>query len=324
MVGAVFIGRDKNIGLLDSAAREGLVENEHFDDLRNAVSAAIMVLESHRVEIYKNRKKTISRISKARIKKAKSERLLEINEVIELIKKLHDESITYLLNGNNNQAHKSIEKSKINITKIDENINDTIEELISENRILNGLATLGITSAVFGHETQSSISLLKQAANNAFENLELKPPNIENSLIELAKVKKYSKQIGNWGKFALARVSKEKRFAKIDKRIHQIISLTIDELRPVLEGANVEIKFEIEDKVMSKVFPLDIEAIVFNLLTNAYQACQQINSSRYIEVKLFRENKNDVKGIAFKDRIMVQELPLILWKEFGNLFLALK
>ncbi|MCB0462358.1 MAG: ATP-binding protein, partial [Flavobacteriaceae bacterium] len=48
LVGAVFIARDSNVELADSAAREGLVESEAFYDLKSLVMGTINMLESYR------------------------------------------------------------------------------------------------------------------------------------------------------------------------------------------------------------------------------------------------------------------------------------
>ena len=52
LVGAVFVSRDDNSLITDSAAREGLVENEAFCDLRALTLAAVSLLENHRYKLY--------------------------------------------------------------------------------------------------------------------------------------------------------------------------------------------------------------------------------------------------------------------------------
>lgn len=289
LVGGVFIGRDQNTGLLDSASREGLVENEDFEYLKIAVLSAIQILEAHRVDVYKKEK--IDGKSKAGKFETKSSKVEEINKNIDQVKKILTESKLVISKENSIAFENTLVNFEKYINVVENKINSTFEEILRENRVLNGLATLGITSAVFGHETQSSISLLKQSANNAHENLEISPPDIDKIIRELEKVKKYSRQIGNWGNFALSRVSMEKRTLPANRKVHELIKDCINEIRPVIENSNIFIDIKIIDKVVTKVYPLDIEAILFNLITNAYQANLQVNSNRLIEVKLFREDR---------------------------------
>ena len=56
ILGAVYINRDENPKLQDSAAREGLIHNEAYYDLRGLVLAGIRLLELHRFNIQNNRR----------------------------------------------------------------------------------------------------------------------------------------------------------------------------------------------------------------------------------------------------------------------------
>lgn len=302
LVGAVFIGRDINQDLTDSAGREGLVENNAFTDLRNVVLGSIQVLESHRVEINKKErnKKSKKGRSEATKKVPKSEKLDDINSELNSASELLSNAILKAEGIENEEVRSHISDSQVIIKDVGREINETIIEMLNERRTMNGLATLGITTAVFGHETESSISLLKQASYNAQEHLSFDPPDIKKSQKELLKVKKYSKQVGNWGSFALSRVAIDKRVNPVPRRIHNIIRDVIEEIIPMVEGSDIKIEKDIVDKVYSKVYPLDLEAILFNLITNAYQACLQVNTERDIKVRLFREDNNEVKGYCIQ------------------------
>lgn len=299
LVGAVFIKRDDNVLVKDSAAREGLVENDEFIDLKNAVLGAIQVLESHRVEINRREK------GKSKEKgKSQSSTTIPKSQKLEMISSELDTANTMLTKvqaavfKEDKEAYNTIKDSQVILKNVGKDINETILEILNENRTLNGLATLGITTAVFGHETESSISLLKQASSNAFEHLTLGTPDYPKSKKELTKVLKYSKQVGSWGEFALARVRKDKRTNPVNRKIETLIKEVIKDIVPMVESSDVNIKFDIVNKVFSTVYPLDIEAILFNLLTNAYQACLQVNTSRDIEVTLIREDRKKIKGYS--------------------------
>ena len=298
LVGAVFIERDTNQGLKDSAAREGLVENDEFEDLKEVVLAAVKVLESHRVAVNreesgkpKNKRKSVadSRLPNA-------EKLQQINEGLSNAGSILDQVAM-----NSNEKQKSeLGKTKDILSIVGKDINETIVEMLNERRTLNGLATLGITTAVFGHETEGAIVNLKQAASNVFDYLSFEEPEIDNSLSELVKVRKFSKQIGSWGDFALSRIVKEKRSNPIDRGIHEIIGIVLEEIRPMIEGTDIKFEEDIVHKVYSRVYPLDIEAILFNLITNAYQASLQIASERNIYVRLWREDRKGIDGYCLQ------------------------
>ena len=296
LVGAVFIGRDENAGLHDSAGREGLVENDEFFDLKDAVLGAIQVLESHRVEVTTKRQNPVNNKSAPEPKLSKTRKLDDINQSFGQVDQLFATVKTAIGKNDSASANATIDQSKKILEDIGHAVNETIVEMLNERRILNGLATLGISTAVFGHETESAISLLKQASQNAFDHIHLSPPFVEKAKKELVKVRKYSRQVGSWGEFALSRVTKEKRTNPVARKIEDIIEDVIRDVSPLVEASDITIGKDIIDEVYSKVFPLDIEAILFNLVTNAYQACTQVNTNRDIFIRLHREDRHNVKG----------------------------
>ena len=84
LVGAIFITRDNNELLKDSAAREGLVENEGFEDMKEFVLASKRLLESHRANIY-------PKIEKARKEKQKIPAHREAEKIKEQLTLVKDE-----------------------------------------------------------------------------------------------------------------------------------------------------------------------------------------------------------------------------------------
>jgi len=52
------------------------------------------------------------------------------------------------------------------------------------------------------------------------------------------------------------------------------------------------------ESVKAKVYPMDIESIVINLLTNAYTACLQNINNRLIKILLIQEEQDNVEGYS--------------------------
>lgn len=286
LVGALFIGRDKNPKLKDSAAREGLVENEAFKDLKHIMLSSVVLLESYRYKLHK-------KINKKKPKKEKSaeDNVKKITNDLGAVKENLESIKSSITDFENNQ---SIVKSIQQVEHAIEQTEKTFEELLDEKRVLSGLATLGISSAVFGHETQNAITTFKDASTNAERSLTKTTPNIKRAKNELEKALKYAKLISGWGAFALSRVSNEKR-RKIGKRLRQLIRDTINEIKPAFDASNIELEFKLEH-INAKVFPMDLESIILNLMTNAYNAAMHGEKERKIKIELIRENYNDVKG----------------------------
>ena len=170
-----------------------------------------------------------------------------------------------------------------------------VEELLDNNRVLSGLATVGIAAAVFGHETQTAVSLFRSAVSAAQSALSLNTgPNVKRALAQLKTSLGYAKQVSSWGAFAMARVRK-------DKRIRQKISVrnavegVLNEVDDAFKAIKIEIVKDLKG-VNAKAFIMDIESIVLNLMTNAYTACGQISKERKVRVELHEKTKNSIKG----------------------------
>lgn len=297
LVGAIFINRDSNPKLIDSAAREGLVESEEFSELKAFVMGSLLMLESHRARIYpriqkeKKKKEPTSAHQdaekiKAQLSNVKDD-LISIKDEIEK-KGDHAKPVAFL---------KPIANTISIVENISEEVDSTITELLNWQRVLSGLATMGISSAVFGHETESSISQFKGSVNTAKLVLTENPPNITSALEELDKALKHSKKVAAWGAYALTRVQREKRSRRTTQVI-KTISTVVKELQPAFEASSIRIKVE-GDNFYTKTYPMDIESILVNLLTNAYTATLLKSGERIIRINVEKENNGDRVGFYF-------------------------
>jgi C4-dicarboxylate-specific signal transduction histidine kinase len=290
VIGSVNFKRDDNSALIDSSSREGLVENEAFLSMKNLINASIVLLSQYRVDIYKKSDKpiVIKDATSAYVKRVKE----KLSTVVNDIKNLRED----------------IEQSKVvetsiftnSITTIETVIDETektFEELLDEKRVLSALATLGISSSVFGHETESAISTFRHAANNAKGYLTLPKPDTAIAIEQLTEALKQAKLISSWGVFALSRIEKDKRI-KRNRRIGEIIKRVINQIKPALDSLEIEIETKLEN-VMAATYVMDVESIFLNLLTNAFSAVPNSDRPRKIKIELDHENRGEVKGLEF-------------------------
>ena len=297
LVGAVFITRDNNTLLTDSAAREGLVESEGFFDMKQFVYATKRLLESHRAAIFPT-------IEKVRKDKQKIPAHKEVEKIKEQLTSVADELNTIkteIQSGNESLKPSSFLKplthSISKVETIKEEVEDTITELLNWQRTINGLATIGISSAVFGHETEGAITQFQGSTITALKLIKLTPPKTEKTIEELDKALKYSKKVAAWGSYALTRVQKEKR-SKKTVQIFKAIEGVVKELKPAFEASTIILSLKGEN-LYSKTFQMDIETILVNLLTNAYTACLLKAGERKVIVHVDREDINNQKGYFF-------------------------
>ncbi|MDX1960955.1 MAG: ATP-binding protein [Leptospiraceae bacterium] len=305
LVGAVFISLDKNKNITDSSSREGLIENQAYYDLRALTLAAVKLIESYRHQLYLRQNDN----------KKKSSALV-INELKKELENLKGQIKTLLKNS---EIKNETKETLIKLDDSSSQVAISIDELLDKQRVLSGLATLGISNAVFGHEIEGSISHLKVSTSTAIEALNLPKPKIDMAMEELVKIKKSTENISKWGKFAIKRTKFEKR-KRSKKKINLIIQEIINELSTSFDSSNITIKKNIRE-IETKIYPMDLESIFINLITNAYSFV--IESSRkerviFIELKPFKKDKIDGFSLTVADSgigIPKENLEII-WEPF--------
>lgn len=312
LVGAIFIGRDDNPELSDSASREGLIQYDSFRLLYEFARGCIRLVEARSHSIFTREEELFGEDEESVDK--------DLDTVNKKLVNIRDDlqEISKTLSTHDDKEVKAIgETVAVLVSKINY-ATESIELLESQTRLYRGLATIGIASAVFGHETQIQISRLVGAVNIAKEYLLLSPPEIPNSVSNIDTAIGASQKVMAWGGFALDRIRRDKRERNAEK-IGEIIVRIINDLRSAFEAIDIEIDDKkIDESIESKVYQIDIESIILNLLTNAYTACRQVKQNRKIKVRLQKETFEKKKGftIAVSDSGpgVNEKLRSIIWE----------
>jgi signal transduction histidine kinase len=289
LIGAIFISRDYNPELYDSTSREGLIQGDNYRLLREYILGCIRLVEASSHQIF------IKEQDLSTDDESIDRNLITVNKKLEIIRdNLNVISIT--LSKNKDAEIKNIGET---VSTIVENITyttESIESLESQTRLYRGLATVGIASAVFGHETQTQISQLLGAVHTAKDYLAQSPPQLSNSLLQIDIAIDASERVEAWGGFALDRIRRDKR-DKNYQNLSYIISRIIEELRRAFVAIDIDIdETEIDESIESRIFQIDIESIILNLLTNAFTACKQVKQNRKVKVSLNKSIKNEKSG----------------------------
>jgi signal transduction histidine kinase len=280
LVGGVFISRDENTGLLDSSSREGLQNGDEFHELKLLMTGCITLLESHYHQSFlksQKKKREESDKSKYDINENVGDIVRQVADISSSVKALVKEAPQL-----SDEIQDIVQRAEF-IQESARGIQGEVEQLASQATIYRGLATIGITTAVFGHETQSSIGqlLLSLKAANV-----LLPKDADTRLAEeeIDKAIDSSETISAWGKFALSRVNRDKRKKK-KVNLKNLIQQVAGEMTPLFSASGVELNLSLEH-VEGKYFAMDVESIVMNLLSNAYFACKLKSNKRRIEITL--------------------------------------
>ena len=289
LVGSVHIGRDQNQNLHDSAGREGLIHNEAYYDLRALVLAGIRLLEVHRHTVYKE-------LNKDKPKKPSSKQQLEVyrNE-LQVLREELGELRSELEERESETADSARRQLELVITGTTE-AEKSIEDLLDKNRTMGGLATIGISAAVFGHETQIAISHFKTKVALVEARMDNPGEHREKILSGLADAVTAASRISDWGSFALSKVRRDKRTRK-SVEVHELVNRTLSDLGPAMKARTIEVTPDV-DSITARSFEMDIEAVLLNLLTNSYSACLAGSVPRKIKVALKQEVVEQVIGFC--------------------------
>lgn len=282
LVGAVFISRDDNRKLIDSSAREGLIQGEAFSALRDFLIGCVRLISSHYHESFVEKQILPISVSPSQDVRHLSQRLYELRQDLSSIRPLIPFEADRRVGDTLNQVEVVVDQIK--------DTQRSIEELQSQATIYRGLSTIGIASTVFGHETQTSIDGFLISLDNATESLRNIPPLIKEALVSLDRAKMFAERVQGWGIFTLERVKRDKR-RKTALDIDEVVRGVVNSLATVMTAVGIEVRLNLEP-VRMRTFAMDIEAIVLNLLTNAYAACNQKRKNKIIQVEVKRKYEN--------------------------------
>jgi signal transduction histidine kinase len=289
LVGAVFVGRDDSPNLMDSSSREGLIDNDAFKQLKSVMMKSIALIEA-KYHATTSRAKGAPR-SKAAEAKAAVKRL---SGELTTLKSDLTHLQTQVKGELNEEARPILEQIQLVLEHV-ASAEREIDEIADQNTVFRGLATVGIASAIFGHETAVSITQAAGKIEIAKRVLAKNPPDVARALERINQSEEFMDRIATWGKFALSRVNKDKRQRRRSS-ITELATSILNELEPLMINSTIELKRSIAIDVEAKTFPMDIEAVLINFLTNSYHEVKKKNSGRIIRVRLARKNKDTVPG----------------------------
>ena len=321
VVGAVFLERDKNPDLIDQTNREGIVEGPAFYHLKMLAGHAIRFFELRREEFEKTRDR-LTEYEEARGEATKSTKAsLEavnnlkdttstITEILQTAvqKKPIVNDVEALLNSLDAVVN-AVDETATNTQKAYDRLakatEEQREELQSQKDTLGNLASLGILTTSFGHETLRTSNLVMLYARHLRRNLGKGLVMVSPDVREMVKdnlellVSSVDK-IHNFADFTLKNVSRDKRKRKtVD--LSKVITQVLRYFAGPLKKRNITVELNLPEKVSPiRAFEIDWESIFINLITNAVWALENTKTEqRKIRISMW-EAKNYLK-ITFAD-----------------------
>lgn len=261
--GIVNISR-MNINLPDQSNRQGIVETKQFNGLKQIILAIINEFERDR--------QYVGRILNSYYEEKHPKETI-VKEIEEKIKREQYAS------NNNLQLEDSstmISASKVKIAM--EQDKEKIEALETENCMLRNLATTGIVTNQYIHETKGNVNSIGLNITTAKDALIFKQ-DINRAIDNLQKAQKYLENLNSWFDVTIDSIKRDKRNMKFTD-INVLINNQIEKWRIVLDNQNIDIKLDTEELESFKCFPYEIESIISNLIANSVSAFRGINDKK--------------------------------------------
>ncbi|HMG05546.1 MAG TPA: sensor histidine kinase [Chthoniobacterales bacterium] len=263
LVGAVFVETRRKLGgkdvsdLVPAMDREGLLENESFDELRRFVRAGIEFLAHED-------KDELDRRAEVEAKEIAREAREEIRRAIRYI-----EDSPTLTSGD-----------KVRIVKqyrhLAERIDEQEEYSAQARRSLLTMSLLGVVAGFMTHESKAMVSEM-EAAVETVSKLARKHPELKDSAIELSKrLKQFQSQLDYVRLFVQnVRSSKEKSLSAAGQ-----VRLILRRFEPFAIERGIKVTNQVPDNVETPRVPVTAySGILLNLFTNALKAVSAAQAS---------------------------------------------
>jgi len=287
VIGIVKIGDKANPLLIDATNREGIIENEAYSQLTDFLVACTNLISDVRREAYLAEQEAIQKLSSEREKidsqfeklkeQYKDDAFVSQMQTVTKDSELSEKKLSQLL-----QTYiENSEKKKQDIEKIQSDYNrhysDTqkayqtkIEFQESELNLYKNLASLGMLTGSFGHETsdivsriQTSLLLVKLYLDEGKDINEIKKV-LEIASGDFSRIYAYSNLIVNF-------LRKRKRESAINININNALNEVCGFYQTIVNSFGIDLKFDCDNTIVYGMKQIDFESIVINMITNSFE-----------------------------------------------------
>lgn len=299
VIGVVKISDENNPLLVDATNREGIIENEAYVQLKDFVKECTnLISEVRRNDYIKNNTDKINAL-KDKKKKLDEELKNKSKKDLDEIKKQYDE------------YYESVEEAyqeKINFQE-------------SELNLYKNLASLGILTGSFGHETSDIVSRIK--ASLTLTNIYLESDNAkENAKLVLDTIDKDFSRIFSYTSLIDEFLRKKKRSINPELSFEKTLNDVCKFYKEIINSFDIDLISNCEANVTLRMSQIDLESIIINMITNAFEQVKG-KTIRIISVNITQNISNIImsfedsgNGVP-KDRVNEIFKPFITSKEDG-------
>lgn len=298
MLGSIFISR-MNTALPDQSNREGIVETPEFQLLKEFVIKMIELLEQDRQYVSRKlnalyvREHPTEDIENDIRRKAKDSEKKKAKPK----EKQEDPKPE---NEDQSDTSDDLKVKASDAQKVLDAKDEQIEELQTENKMLRALATTGIVTNTYIHEFKTLTHKLNMKITMAKEAIAL-DQDIQEAGEYIDQANDIRKAFNSWFEVTIEAVKSDKRRRrKVD--LIKIIAKLVASWNQTLSNKDIHILFtdNVEDEIVLKCFPYEIETIINNLITNSVASFEKTRMEQQ-EIRIALSEGEEYVIIDYED-----------------------
>ena len=266
--GHVSLTRGDNVLLIDTASREGVIENEAFDELRIFVKD-VLVASARRIAGARGKK------PRAGKRRATASRVKLVRDVLKLSSELLDLS----RRGEHEQAEAVLEKAYSlagEARKSDRSAREDVLAVLDEIALMRILASLGTSIVVFSHEVRSAINATIGRLVNLQEDAADAPAPWSERMAEgMSDALEAVSRLDHLTDYIEAYASRSRRRERTPQALHAVLKEFQEGFGPLVARLSVDLAWAVSPRHLRTraMTRTELEAILVNLLTNSLKAC---------------------------------------------------
>ena len=292
--GHVELTSAQNPALEETASREGLVENEAYKKLGDFINECLewAVL---RVASYRHRQ----------LDMIQNQPIPENHQPSNSLQKFFDElpkKLEKLPVETQKEIISEIKQAKVEQSRQEAQRESELQKQIKYAEMLRVLASLGISIAVFSHETGGAVARLKATLTN-LHSLTLSACQKSTEINEhFLQVNQTTNRLGDLASYISAQIDHSVALNKDNIALYGVIRKFIEQFKNYLNTRNISFEWNVIPNVLrtAPIHRSEIEAVLFNFLTNSVKAMERSNTEKRC-IKVTATSQDKFAIIRFQD-----------------------
>lgn len=316
VIGVVRIGDVTNPLLVDATNREGIIENEAYEQLISFLTKCTNLISDVRRKAYLAEQENIKKLAAekekidAQFDNVKKQYLDNpfIKQIEEVTQTADHNAMPEKLEQLAKAYIEDSEKKKADIQKLQNDYNqhysDTeriYQEKInfqeSELNLYKNLASLGMLTGSFGHETSDIVSRIQTSLH--LINVYLDKDVDRNQIKEVVKI--VSSDFGRiyaYSNLIVNFLKKRKREASVDIKFGDVLEEVSGFYRSIVNSFDISLDTKCSQKIIYTMKQIDLESIIINMITNAFE---QVKGKQIRKIRICIEQSLSHIILYFED-----------------------